>query len=227
MARGGVQNIWSAWLRSTADERLRGRSAYRDYRHLIGDLASIHMEERPLSENSLSRAVGVFAALSPGASEADTISGMCNLLRGRQRGDELARIRCRSYPDSKDKAWRILHGESPLTILGGPKTSNFYRNILYPDDPVAVTVDAHAYSAWLGKRLKVTEPRITLPLYDQVAADYRVAAAAASILPSQMQATCWFAWRRLHDVRPRSMGNNGQFVLFGPDHDPGHEPLEN
>lgn len=222
----GVQNIWSVWLRATAEERIRGSSSYHDYRHLIGALARTHMGERPLSADSLSRAVGMFAALSPGASENDTVSGMCNLLRGRRRGDDLAQIRCRSYPDSKDKAWRILCGESPLLVLGGPKTRNFYLNILYPDDPVAVTVDAHAYSVWLGKRLKVTEPRITLPLYDRVAADYRLAAASAGILPNQMQATCWFAWRRLHDIRPHSTGDNGQFVLFGPDSAPGHDLLE-
>lgn len=205
--KGNVRNIWRVWLQATLGEREHGLIAYPRYRARIESLILAHGGPGV----DLYHAVGVFSALSPNSSEKDSLSGLCALLRAYRAGRKPEDAVCRAYPANRDKAWRILEGEDPLTVLGGPKTRAFFLNILHPESPGPVTVDAHAYSVWMGKRLKVKEPKITAQVYQAVSADYRLAGSWAGVRGNQIQAVCWFAWRRIHGL---GAVNADQYVLF-------------
>lgn len=98
------------------------------------------------------------------------------------------------------KATRILNGEAPLDVLGGPKVRNFYLNILNPSDPNGgVTVDVHAFNVAVGR---VTTPDVDIAIlnrkgaYEAFADAYHEAARIAGIGSAQMQAVTWVVWRQ-------------------------------
>ena len=103
------------------------------------------------------------------------------------------------------KAFRILDGESPEDVLGGPKVRAFYFTIVNPDDPRAVVVDRHAIDITFNEVLNNQARGLALGrkgAYDTVAALYRRAARIISAelgdvwTPAQVQATTWTYWRR-------------------------------
>lgn len=103
------------------------------------------------------------------------------------------------------KAFRILKGEHPESVLGGNKVRAFYFTIVNPSDPRAVVVDRHAIDIAFGKvtsddfRSKALGRKTA---YESIAALYRKAAAIVSRelgevwTPAQVQATTWTYWRR-------------------------------
>jgi hypothetical protein len=91
---------------------------------------------------------------------------------------------------NRDKAARILAGESPLDVLGGDKVRSFYRNLL--GDGEAVTIDRHAL-AIVGLPDAVTSKR-----YHQVAKAYVLAGKRLGLSGAEIQALTWNYWRRNH-----------------------------
>jgi hypothetical protein len=96
------------------------------------------------------------------------------------------------------KAQVILDGADPTTVLSGKKVRNFYALIANPFDPLAVCVDRHAFDVAVGK---VTDDSARKFLdrvggYDLIANAFREASLTVGILPSQIQAITWLAWRR-------------------------------
>ena len=103
------------------------------------------------------------------------------------------------------KAFRILNGEDPEDVLGGPKVRAFYFTIVNPTDPRAVVVDRHAIDITFGTVLNSAARGLTLGrkgAYDAVSDLYRRAARIISAelgehwTPAQVQATTWTYWRR-------------------------------
>ena len=94
------------------------------------------------------------------------------------------------------KVNRILSGESPEEVLGGDKTTNFFRNIVNPlgND---VTIDRHAYDIAIGEPLGGA-PRTLINRkggYEMMSDIYREAASIAGIVVTQLQAITWLVWR--------------------------------
>lgn len=151
---------------------------------------------RRLSPGDTARGAGVIAALSP------QTSWQINM-----------RLAVRAFDEgfasghtgvNETKANRILNGESPEDVLGwnnpkatsGHKVRNFYRNILNPLGN-EVTIDRHAFDIAIGEPLGQGK-RLQLNRkggYDLLADIYREAAHSVGILPSQIQAITWTAWR--------------------------------
>jgi len=87
-------------------------------------------------------------------------------------------------------------------VIKGRKTFNFFMNLLNPCNPNYVTIDGHMVSVWLGRRilLKSKEASLTAKKYTLIAEDYKTVARELGILPNQLQAVCWMAWKRKHRI---------------------------
>lgn len=174
-----AENVLAVWESATAEHRESGMAWYE----------TAHAFAAEISGGDIVRGAGVIAALSPN-----------------KAWDVNMRLAARAFADGSAsgtlgnacmKANAILAGADPLDVLGnGLKTRNFYLNIARPGCPEAVTIDRHAYDVALAernpdnKRLGLTPTR-----YAAFAEAYRVAATEAGILPLQMQAVTWEAWR--------------------------------
>jgi hypothetical protein len=180
-----ADNIIDVWNRATAEQVSSGLTWYADAHDLALDLA----------DGDAVKGAGVLAALSP--QEAWTR----NIVLARQafsteglQGGTLGR--------SIANAARILAGEHPLDVLGNGdarkalKTRAFYANIVDPADSFTVTIDRHAFDVALNlraadnKRVGLTPTR-----YAAFSEAYRAAADTLGVLPQQVQAVTWTAWR--------------------------------
>lgn len=132
-------------------------------------------------------------------------------------GDEIASI-AKGQPDYVG----IMHGPirngvkalrsgDPVKGLNGPKVRSFYNNIVFPDDPSSVTVDAHMAHAIVGTHLKDAADAV-----DNVRNGYgkpkkagygwsadvlREAARRAGVPAQQFQAATWTYWRTVGGSR--------------------------
>jgi hypothetical protein len=148
---------------------------------------------------SLDTVVGVLAALSPNNRWDKNVADTERLIKVSQAGEDTDLIKVSTYGKNKEKAIRILTGESPNAVLGGLKVRAFYRCILGSD---AVCIDGHAYAIWAGERISTTKtPSISPKLYAAIANDYRIAAERISqikgveLAACQVQAVTWVVWR--------------------------------
>ncbi len=103
------------------------------------------------------------------------------------------------------------------------KQKNFYLNIYRPDLPYPVTIDRHAFDAFLGMDTGVQDRPIDLSLgngdqvYDVVADTYRALADELKIPPHQLQAVVWETWRMLKQSEVRGgWARNDPFMLPEP-----------
>lgn len=174
-----AENVLAVWKSATAAQVESGMAWYSD----------AHDFARRIAAGDVSRGAGVVAALSP-----QKEWGLNMRLAARAFADGRA---TGNTGNACDKANAILAGAEPLSVMGkGLKTRNFYANILNPQDAQAVTIDRHAYDVALGeravgnKRLGLTPTR-----YDAFAAAYIGAADVLGVLPHQVQAVTWEAWR--------------------------------
>jgi hypothetical protein len=152
------------------------------------------------------KAAGVLAALSPRNKWDRNVIDAENLIQAWQAGgaEACATVKVCTFGGNKAKAIRILELDCPteqavLNVLSGPKLKEFYSCIAGIDNEVCI--DGHAYSIWTGGRVTLANvPSIGIKLRKQIKADYIAAAAEAGILPYEMQAITWCAWRRIHGV---------------------------
>lgn len=103
--------------------------------------------------------------------------------------------------------------ESVQEIFAGTarrKQKNFYLNIYHPELEYPVTIDRHAFDAFLGMDTGINDRPIDMTMsdgdqvYDVVADTYRALAAELSIPPHELQAVVWEAWRMLKQDRYRN-----------------------
>lgn len=174
-----VENVLTVWHEATDTQRESGMGWY-DFAH---DFAL------DISDGDITRGAGVIAALSPNkAWDQNMILARRAFDNGQASG---------TLGNAVGKANAILAGADPLDVLGnGLKTRNFYLNIARPECAEAVTIDRHAYDVALGernaenKRLSLTPGR-----YEAFCVSYRDAAQEVGVIPQQMQAVTWEAWR--------------------------------
>lgn len=90
------------------------------------------------------------------------------------------------------------------------KQKNFYLNIYRPELEFPVTIDRHAFDAFLGIDTGITDRPIDLSMsdgdtvYDVVGDTYRSLAKDLGVLPHQLQAVVWETWRMLKQDAPRN-----------------------
>jgi len=138
---------------------------------------------------------GVIAALSPHVSwEVNLLDAEAILHLGK-------RAKVSAYGANKRKALTILAGGSPFYVLGGDKVRAFYDCIVQPRNTRSVCVDRHAARAAIDCSL--ADVRLYLGrkgVYEKVAATYQNVADTLGILPHQLQAIVWLAYRNQETV---------------------------
>lgn len=111
-------------------------------------------------------------------------------------------IRGPGFNSNKDKASRILAGESPLDVLGGDKVRSFYLNLT--GDFSAVTIDRHALAiaGW--------EKSLTSNAYARISFAFRMAGESLDMSGAECQALTWAYWRRTHSAFADNNRANGR-----------------
>jgi hypothetical protein len=181
------KHIVATYEAATPAERAEGRSWYPTARKVA----------ESLDPDNPSRAAAVIAVLSPRVRWERNI---------RLAGDAYAGLALACLKSSADKAERILSGESPDSVVSGPKTRAFWHAIVNPSDARAIVIDRHAIDVAFGETMD-NERRGKLlgrkGAYDDIAQRYTFAAEILSeqfnteLTAVEVQATTWVTWKRL------------------------------
>lgn len=181
-----TRNVLKAYRAASEQDRAEGLSWYTDTRDYARTL-----------DSDLQRAAGVIAALSPRLQWTQNVNAAANVYAGRPAA---------GLGDAKRKAARILAGEAPLDVLGGPKVRAFYQCIILAGHhPTAVCVDMHAHDIALGRVTDDATRTRNLGRkggYELIAGAYVAAARilareGITVTPAQVQATTWVHWRKV------------------------------
>lgn len=90
----------------------------------------------------------------------------------------------------REKAWRILAGETPTSLCRGPKVEAMAANLL--GDLSAVTVDRHIVRVATGSDRRQVSPARAR----KIAGSLRLLAAIRGVAPAELQAALWVARSR-------------------------------
>lgn len=197
-ARHFRRRIRAAWEAASDADRSAGRAWYARAESAAADMAAA----APAGIGPW-RAAAVLAALSPRTQWVQNVTGarLACEAAGRMAADPLfsepddiaAAVTAAAAPyalgESVRKAARILTGEHPAAVLGGPKVRAFFANITGDHD--AVTIDVWAARVAFGGYAPVPAGR----LYDRLADAYRAVAAEVGESPRDVQAATWIAIR--------------------------------
>ena len=139
---------------------------------------------------------GVVAALSPNVWWERCLLDSLTLILGHKAGQPETGIIVTTYHSNRRKAWSILEGRDPESVLHGPKTSAFYLNLI--GDWSVPCIDTHAINAWHGKRVVGSNLwlRRETTTVRKVTADYIRAAETLQLSPAEFQAIIWVSWKR-------------------------------
>lgn len=177
-----VDNILDVYDFATPSEYSEGMTWYNNANGIAWSLDWINYK----------RAAGVIAALSPLLSWNKNVEYAGLIMGGANDAPCLKK--------NVAKAVAIRDGWNPLDVLSGIKVTSFYQNIVnpYSDDVRHVTIDKHAYDIAVND---MTRPykgsSVSKGKYLDIASAYIEAAHEANILPLQMQAITWTAWRNM------------------------------
>ncbi|MCB0444870.1 MAG: hypothetical protein KDC68_04305 [Gelidibacter sp.] len=179
-----VNNILKIWNRASDDEKY-------DWYHNAHYTAKL-MSQQVEGDNPVSKTCGVIAALSPRKRWGINKEIAYDLIT---TGD------CGHMELFKQKAKDILNSsgtdEEIGSILRGEKIVSFYKNIKYPDSSDNITIDRHALSISLGKKISEEEYRgITKNQYNFFKDCYVAVAEKVGVPPILMQSATWVNWRK-------------------------------
>lgn len=175
-----ARNIMAVLRRSEAVDAAEGANWYPEAYRAIQGLSERH-------KVSFDTAAAVVAVLSP------QLRWTRNILAAEAAlsGYHLPGVLGTSYR----KAVRIIAGENPLDVLGGPKVNAFYQNLR--GDFQSVTIDTHAISIACGHSITVNKNTIKAGRYEAFAEAYRIVARWVGQAPAIVQAITWVTWKRL------------------------------
>lgn len=153
---------------------------------------------------SVVRVAAVLATLSPGTSW-DRNKIETRALLEEWRGQRTpGTFPYTTYPANVKKARGILQAPDRDCYMdlvkprkdSGFKIGAFYANISDPRDMGPVTIDRHAIAICIGHAPDAGEQQLTGYRYRCYAAAYRKVAAELNMVPSEVQAITWAAYRR-------------------------------
>ena len=187
------RNLLTVYYRANEYDREEGMYWYANAHYTAQFMADKH-------NVTLWQACGVIAAISPGLNWGINLIQADLFISEWQagvRGYYLPTVGTYGYRNVH-KAVRILKGESPDAVLGGPKVRAFFYCLLEPKSN-EVCVDRHAKCA----AYNIVENRDANALvregreYEYLAWHYKVLAERLGLVPNQFQAIVWTCWRRL------------------------------
>lgn len=152
---------------------------------------------------TVEKATSVFVALSPNNDYIGNLRSAITLLRTWKERGSLESVQVSTYRSCAARAWTYLQGTDFLRSVRGPKIRSFYLNILNPDDSDPVTIDGHMVSLWFGYQMTMKDVVIQRRLwsYEKIAQNFRVVGSMFNLRANQVQAICWFTWKRVHNVK--------------------------
>jgi hypothetical protein len=128
------------------------------------------------------------------------------VLKAKGRGT----IKSGTYPPNVLKAKKIYRAESGYEVhVSGPKVEAFFDNLTNPRESRAVTVDSHILRASQGNAALEVTGSISVSIREEITRVITGIAERESLLPSQVQAIIWSAWKRMTGSR-----NTEQFQKF-------------
>jgi hypothetical protein len=188
-----VARILDAYDRSSASDMAEGERWYETARITAAALAAG-------TNISAEQAAGVIAALSPRVRWENNVRSAAEIISAARRDPDEKPPSVAGFYRNVEKAWRIATGWAPENVLGGPKVTNFYRNICGDEDSVTVDV----WSARLAEGY--SDPRAPQgKRYAKIADAFRMAADARNVSPMVMQATTWVFIRRTYGIGDQLM----------------------
>lgn len=177
-------NILKIWNRTPDEEKY-------DWYHNANGTAC-YMAQYIEGDNPMSKACGVLAALSPRKRWERNKKIAYDLIT---TGD------CGHMELFKNKAIDVLDSsgtdEEIGAILRGEKIVSFYKNIKYPDSSDNITIDRHALSIALGRKISEEDYQgMTKKQYEFFKQCYVLAAKQVGVPPILMQSATWVNWRK-------------------------------
>jgi len=140
----------------------------------------------------LHKAAGIIAVLSPSITweqNRKAAEALCV--------DQSATVG--AYGANVRKALALLNDAPVNRIVSGPKVRAFWLLIVNPLNSKLVCVDRHAVRIATGRKLDLNDCNVALSRvgsYDRVANCYRRVAKTVNLLPHQVQAITWCAYRK-------------------------------
>lgn len=192
--RGSKTNIRRILNAADETDVSEGRVSYWRYHEVLKNLAEFYGVP-------LGPVVAVFCSLSPNNDYRGNLRSAATVIRGFVEGVPCDQITVTTFNHCRDRAYLYLTGERDfLATASGPKIKSFYLNIFNPMNPEPITIDGHAVNIWRNKKVSLQAVAISRFKYEAVANDYREVAEAFGLLPHQLQAITWFAWKRIHTI---------------------------
>jgi hypothetical protein len=119
-----------------------------------------------------------------------------------------------TYKHCRDRAYLYATGERDfLEVTKGPKTINFFHNLLDPTDPNWVTIDGHMVGAWRDLPLTMRDAIPRAREYQVIKDAVLGLSADMGLIPNQLQATLWFVRKRILNVLYDPQGD----LFYGPE----------
>ena len=203
-----LDNLRALYRRADLDDIREGRLAYERYHETMKAFA--YHYGAPLPET-----IAAFCALSPNSDYHGNLRSLASVLAGYYSGGTCDDVVVSTYKHCRDRAWNYIAGHADFdTDNRGPKIRAFYHNILDPTDDRWVTVDGHMVAAHAGRNVTMKEAHIGRAQYRAIAADIRALAFDLFMVPCELQATLWFARKRIANVK-----YDPQMELFGASND--------
>ncbi len=190
-------NIWSLLMCASDQEIHEGMHFYEGANGLCRLLSSIYGV-------TIESVCGLYAALSPLNTWDTNVDNVIHILRHVIRSEPF--IGVNTTHRNRDKAFRIIKGEDPLSVLRGDKVRSFYRAMVDPSNVDHYPIDRHLINAALGTKVtKNTELRgIVTPNYQKVESVYRDLGKREGI-GNRLASIIWFVQRRVE---------RGQMVIY-------------
>lgn len=190
-----MENLAGLFAQADATDRREGALAYRRYHDLLKRIAEHYGFPFPAT-------VATFVALSPNSDYFGNLRSLVSVIQGVNAGVPCDQITVASYKHCRDRAHSYLTGKNTfLEHAKGLKTRAFYTNILSPETDFDVVIDGHIHAAWAGQNWTMKEALVPRRKYREIAHDIKALAFRNQMMPHEMQATLWFARKRINRIK--------------------------
>ena len=147
-------------------------------------------------DNVVFRACGVISSLSPQMSWDKNKDLAKRLYEGERSGLHYGTQIAKAEDCLEATGWEEVN--NIISPSSWRKTVAFYNNILWPNTSGKVTIDRHAIAIALNRKFRDDErPDLTKNQYLFLERAYAEASGYLNILPHQLQAITWVAWRNI------------------------------
>jgi len=189
-----ISNIKKVLAQADAIDFTEGKAAYRNYHELLKVIADFY-------NVGFVQTVQAFVSLSPNNDYVGNLRSLVTLINGVKTNISVDKIKCSTYKHCRDRAYEYFVGNKDFLIeTKGLKITAFYHNILKPDDKSHITIDGHMHNVWSGTRRTMKEVAILKMKYETIEKDFKFVARQACLIPNQLQAICWFTWKRINNI---------------------------